>query len=259
MRIARFFSHKASVVFPGYTRHLASPLNLQQDFQEGVCMAYRMLLHRLAAYEFDLLKDVTELSFWRLLKNRVSVMVDDGFELSLVGSSEEPEVNLVKETTHTGAVLPFRNLLPCALKFDVTEVSPCHFMYKYKPSLPPLSNFSLLNLQDLKKLNAKADLSEYEPELDNLYSLLNKFPQVIHRRTVEINTSLKLQSLDSQGKPVGSSPEMQLHRLTFEMLEKPKTSDAEAAAWFAENLDEESESWVLVDVDEYMQTSIFET
>jgi hypothetical protein len=205
-----------------------------------------VLLQRLADYEFDRLKDLTELSFLRHLKKKVSSLVDDGLDLKLVGSPTLFQVSLVSASTHSGAVLPYRFLNPGMDRYDVVK-SAEGFEYKYKPSSAS-SCFSKLSLQNISKLNAKHDLSEFEGELDSLYSLLNAFPQTIHRRTVEIRTPLQLQVTDSSGSPVGSTPET--HRLTLELLEKGSPADTVAAAWFEKHL--ESESWVLVDLDDAM-------
>lgn len=252
MRMMRLFSNKASV-FPGYVQHLALPLELPQDFQAGARQAYQVLLQRLVDFEFDCLKDLTELTFSKHLKKKVSLLVEDGLELTLVGSAEESEVCLVSATTHIGAVLPFRNLNPSVLRFEVEQPSgPHEFRYKYRPISKHPMSFAKFCLRNLSRLNQEADLSEFEPELDHLYSLLNIFPQVIHRRTVEINTSLRLKVFDSKQQPVGGSPEKQLHRLTFEMLEKGRTTNTDAATWFEKNLEEVSGCWLLVDVDECM-------
>jgi len=252
MRIVRAFTSNSSV-FPGYKQPMPSHPKLPQDFQDGATQAYKVLLQRLAAYEFDRLKDITELTFWKLLKKKVSLLVEDGLELSLVGSAVESEVSLVSATKHIGAVLPLRNLNPCLSKYDVTEASPpFEFRYAYKSASDLPASFAKFPLTNLKKLNEKADLSDFQLELSHLYALLNAYPLTIHRRIVEINSSLRLQVLDPSGHPVGNSPETQLHRLTFEMLDKTQPSNTEAAEWFSQNLEEVSESWVLVDVDETM-------
>mmetsp|Transcript_17394 Transcript_17394/g.31402 ORF Transcript_17394/g.31402 Transcript_17394/m.31402 type:complete len:263 (+) Transcript_17394:702-1490(+) len=252
MRIVRSISQKASV-FPGSKQRLPSPLALPQEFQVGARHAYSLLLQRLVDFEFDRLRELTELTFWRHLKKKVSLLVEDGLEPKLLGSAAESEVSLISDTTHIGAVLPYRNLNPCLFKFDITEASPCEFRYKYRPSAVHSSSFARLCLKNLSRLNIKPDLSDYEAELDHLYSLLNSAPQVIHRREVELNTSLRLQVLDSKGTPVGNSPERQIHRLTFEMLERTHTDNTEATEWFKSNLEQESDCWFLVDVDDCMQ------